>query len=164
MKTLKANLSEKSLDALINALEAYKEQFKSLEQQFLEQLAVVVKTELERVYNTAKITVTYEPFQEGNIHGVNVIANGDAIGFIEFGAGVYAGENSIHKDNAPFDVYPGSWSDFHEAQTYRKWVEGGRKGEYQYNRHPKNAFPQAYAILRNSVHHTAEEIFGRGFR
>ena len=163
MKTLKANLSEKSLDALINALEAYKEQFKSLEQQFLEQLAVVVKTELERLYSGEDMTVTYEPFQEGNIHGVSVIAQGDEIGFIEFGAGVYAGQGNEFSENAPFEVYPGSWSKDH-AQTYQKWVEGGRKGEYKWNKIPTNAFPQAYAILRNSVHHTAEEIFGRGFR
>lgn len=159
MKTKTYTLSVQSLDALMSDLKAYLEDFKDKEQQFLEQLAETAKNALETAYNSSHITVTYEPFQDGAIHGVNVIAGGKGIGFIEFGAGVYAGEGSEFKDNAPFEVYPGSWSENH-AQTYQEWVKNGQQGEYRYNRQPANAFPQAYAILKNSAHTLAREIFG----
>lgn len=160
MKAKTYTLSVASLDALISDLNAYLEDFKDKEQQFLNQLAELVKTELEKALNAPHINITYEPFQDGKIHGVNVIADGQGMGFIEFGAGVYSGEGNEFKDNAPFEVYPGSWSKDH-AQTYQKWVDGGKDPlKYPYNRQPANAFPKAYAVLRTSAYTLARAIFG----
>lgn len=153
-------LSVEALDALIKDLKAYIEDFKDKEQEFLGKLAEKAKTALEEAYAGKKITVTYEHFQEGSIHGVDVIANGDKIGFIEFGAGVYSGEGSEFKDNAPFDVYPGSWSKDH-AQRWQEWIADGKDPyKFPYNKQPVNAFPKAYAVLRTSAYHLAQEVFG----
>ena len=45
--------------------------------------------------------------------GYAIVADGEDIGFLEFGAGVFTEEDDFASE-VDFDVYPGSWSESHE--------------------------------------------------
>lgn len=179
MKTLKANLSEKSLDALIKALEAYKKDYYEKVEQFLEQLAEVARRSLQESFDEAVAMANASRDALGAKWGVNpihvVVGNGDDpntyiisasgqdVAFVEFGAGMYAGNppNEFGSEMS-IGIYPGSWSRYHE-RTWNKWIAKDKpKAEYPYNIVPANAFPKAYALMKNSIHPLARSIFGEG--
>ncbi len=162
MKTLKVSLSTNGIRSLIRELEKFKSDLAEKEDMFMQLLASRVEASLMESYNGKPVEVTTERFNDGDMHGYIVRASGEALGFIEFGTGVYAGYgDNPFADEMPFKVYPGSWSEWHE-RTYQEWVENGRKGRYPYNHYPTNALPKAYNELVVNAHTLAREIFGGG--
>lgn len=183
MKTLKANLSVSSLNALIKALEDYKKEFYEREQAFLERLALVCQTSLQQSYDEAvamanasreaairrcdrpqwevrHITASYEA--DGD-HAFVIKAVGQDVCFVEFGTGMFAGNPpNEYASEVPISIRPGSWSDTHE-HTWEYWNKRGYpQNEYPYNIVPANAFPKAFNDMRNAVHSLAREVFGEG--
>lgn len=162
MRRFKVSLSTNGLQAFIRELEEMKVEVEEKEAMFMTELAKIVADSLTESYSGKPVDVTTEQFVDGDKRGYIVRASGEALGFIEFGTGVYAGYGSVHADDVPFKVYPGSWSEEH-SQTYQKWVESG-KDPYAYplNRYPTNAIPKAYNALVANAHTLAREIFGEG--
>ena len=68
--------------------------------------------------------VWYEQLQDG----YRIVAEGQDILFIEFGAGDMAGTTSVLYDQVPVVVRPGSWSETHAQQysTQGFWFFGGK--------------------------------------
>lgn len=92
--------------------------------------------------------------------GVEQISvHGKHVAFVEFGAGVTAG-NGTHQ---PIGVnfYPGSWSIDHK-KTYQTWVAGGMVGNYRYNITARHAFDRALDEMTMLAVQSANEIFGSG--
>ena len=185
MRVIKANLSSESLDNLISELKAYRDSYDEKVWTFLRQLAEVCRDSLQTDYdqsvamaNAARdvswlkrgdragwsvmpIEVSVEPAFGEKASGYVISANGSDVCFIEFGAGMFAGNpTNEYADRVPISIQPGSWSDAH-AETWKHWVGAGRpKNEYPYNIFPANAFPKAYNKMANSVHPLARAIFG----
>lgn len=111
------------------------------------------KPAAEGAYGSA-INVTIERIPRG----WQLVANGDAVGFLEFGAGVTADKNHSFAQNAPFEVYPGSWSKDHAQQFTNNgfWVFGGQ----QYDRvEPRRGLYKAYAVMLTDMKKIAIEVF-----
>lgn len=89
-------------------------------------------------------------YAEKTNDGYAVIAEGEEVCFLEFGAGVYTDNGHPFASEAPFIIKAGSWSETH-AQTWQKWIEAGKDPEkYPYNQPPLRAMYSAYkAILQN---------------
>lgn len=80
-----------------------------------------------------------------------IMAEGDEVCFIEFGAGVYADPSHLFSDKTPFEVRSGSWSEKH-AQTWQRWIEGGNDPEkYPYNVEPRKGMYEAYKAILSSA-------------
>lgn len=93
-------------------------------------------------------------------NGYKFVANGDAIGFLEFGAGVYTDTGHHFAKNAPFEVKPGSWSKDHAQEFYKygEWQFGGRT--YQ-GVHAKRGLYRAYSDMLKEVTRVATEVFNK---
>lgn len=164
MRRFKVSLSTNGLQAFIRELEAMKVEVEEKEARFMTELAKIVADSLTESYSGKPVDVTTEQFVDGDKRGYIVRASGEALGFIEFGTGVYAGYGDPEfADIMPFDVYPGSWSEKHEAKRWEKWLADGKDPyRFPYNRYPTNALPKAYNALVANAHALAREIFGEG--
>lgn len=155
------SLSANGIEAFIRELKTIKDGIAEAEAGFLNDLAQVVSDSLNESYG-GKIPVTTEPFTDGDRHGYVIKVEHEALGFIEFGAGMYSGYGSVHADDVPYKVYPGSWSEEH-AGTYQEWIDAGKDPvDYPYNRYPVNAIPKAYNALISNYQIIANKYFGGG--
>ena len=93
-------------------------------------------------------------------NGYKIVAEGEDVLFIEFGAGDAAGSANANYDRVPSVARPGSWSEKH-AQMYSRygfWVFGGHiYREVQ----PTPAFYYAYEYMVQNLPMIAREVFGR---
>lgn len=161
MRTIKVSLSVNGLQSFIRELESIKTDLADKEAEFLKELAKVVADSLDESYG-GKIPVTTEPFADGDRRGYVIKVEHEALGFIEFGAGMYSGYGSVHADDMPFNVYPGSWSEEH-AGRWQEWLDEGKDPvDFPYNRYPVNAIPKAYNALVSNVSFLARKYFGEG--
>lgn len=94
-------------------------------------------------------------------NGYKIVAEGQDILFIEFGAGDAAGSENALYDAVPWEAQPGTWSMNH-AQMYSRygfWVFGGQiYREVQ----PTPAFYYAYEYMAQNLPRIAREVFGNG--
>lgn len=94
-------------------------------------------------------------------NGYKIVAEGQDILFIEFGAGDAAGSENANYDAVPWEAQPGTWSMNH-AQMYSRygfWVFGGQiYREVQ----PTPAFYYAYEYMVKNLPMIAREVFGNG--
>lgn len=92
--------------------------------------------------------------------GFKIVAEGEDILFIEFGAGDAAGSENDKYDAVPSEARPGTWSMNH-AQMYSRygfWVFGGHIfREVQ----PTPAFYYAYEYMVQRLPMIAREVFGQ---
>lgn len=97
---------------------------------------------------------------EKTAKGYKIVAEGQDILFIEFGAGDAAGSENALYDAVPAEARPGTWS-MHHAQMYSRygfWVFGGQiYREVQ----PTPAFYYAYEYMVQNLPMIAREVFGR---
>jgi len=87
-------------------------------------------------YDSYQGMATAVGFGESETEG-HIYATGEAVGFAEFGAGDTTMESEF-ENPAPFDVYPGSWSEQEGSGEYAEtgmWHFGGRRYTYVYPRH-----------------------------
>lgn len=91
--------------------------------------------------------------------GYRIIAEGDTVLFIEFGAGDAAGQEAAKYDAVPSVVRPGSWSEEHSQQysTWGFWFFGGKKLT---ETPPHPAFYEAYQAMVEALPQIVNEVFG----
>lgn len=106
------------------------------------------------VYGEDTATVTAEI--EGD-HG-RIVATGEGISFLEFGAGIEAGTTGMTEVVAPYSIAPGSWSRDHGRQFYLHgyWYYDG---ERYYSKTPTGAMQDASIEMQQMV----RQIAGRHF-
>lgn len=98
--------------------------------------------------------------------GYKIVAEGEAVCFLEFGAGTMAASNHPFAQNVPFDVRPGSWSQTHGSGQFAPgeheyWEFGGRIYRYV---EPRPGLYMAYrAITENVLRIAEEELVGMKF-
>ena len=78
-------------------------------------------------------------------------ASGRTVGFMEFGTGHWTTEEDIIKNDVPYDVWPGSWSEQHK-NTYKEWMDSGvDPNKYPWNSKPTRAMEKALDSARKAL-------------
>lgn len=137
------SLNTQSVEDALRKLKSYQLQIRTRTTQAMSQLMSDAKVVLE-----AYISAAYVHDVDDKDHDVKVTldendgvytltATGDPIGFIEFGTGAHVDEQHAFREEAPFPVFSGSFSDTVGKGTWQYWIRAGRKPEdYPYNRYP----------------------------
>ena len=136
-------LSESEIDKAITLLTAYKLTLDNRINRAMDTLAMLASEELRRNVGSSGRSVKNggSRVSWSKLEGMSYLltVDGQQIGFLEFGTGVYADEQHPFRENAPFPVFSGSYSDTVGAGTWNKWVNIDKKDpmKYPYNRVPK---------------------------
>ena len=115
------------------------------------------KPAAEGAYGSSSIEVRVEQIPRG----WKLIADGEAVGFLEFGAGTMSDKQHPFAQSVPFEVKPGSWSLTYGSGQFipgrhEKWYFGGR--EYRFIQ-PRRGLYQAYTAMLNDMRRIAIEVF-----
>lgn len=120
---------------------------------FIERLAEYGREIADQTYGGA-VDVTVEPIESGYA----IIASGEAVGFLEFGAGDTVASGNPFAEQVSYEVRPGSYSETH-AHQYEltgRWVFGG----IVYTQiTPRNAMQSAWEAVQQEWRRIAEEVF-----
>lgn len=102
-----------------------------------------------------------ETVELGGGKGYKIVAEGEDLLFIEFGAGDAAGSENALYDAVPDEAHPGTWSRNHPPHMYARygfWVFAGR---FYREVQPTPAFYYAYEAMVQNLPLIAREVFGR---
>lgn len=139
-----------SIQAVINELSSYR---LVMETKFNRAISGLVNEAVQRAQTIfgESVTVGEEQVPSGeNAIVYTIYAEGRAVGFLEFGAGDLVAMDHPFKGEAPFRVYPGSYSD-QNAQQYSRWgfwIFGGKT--YSYVR-PRRGLYEADKLIRDKI-------------
>ena len=170
-KVITVELSTASINKAIKELEQYKRDLLTKEKRLLEGLASIGVKEASIRFTTAMydgvndVTVTLDKTS----NGYAIVAEGEAVAFIEFGTGVY------HNSGEPYPIPRPSGvvgiGEYGQGKGKRRaWFykgEAGTNGELQKNGVVKTrgnpaSMPMWYASeeMKNAVLKIAREVFG----
>ena len=139
------------------------QEFNGKVEEFLRGLAEIGQKAAQAAYGSP-VTVTVEEINGG----VCIRANGDAVVFLEFGAGSAVDSSDMFAHAMPFPVRRGSFSDVNIGEDgrppgqyartgYQYWEFGGR----QYTEvQPKNGMQYAYEAMMQDMRTLAKRVFG----
>ena len=170
-KVISIKLSEREIDKAIKELEQYKRELLRKEKRLLERLAMIGVREASVRFTTAMydgvndVSVTLDEIS----NGYSIIANGEAVAFIEFGSGVYHNSSEPYPNPRPEGVV--GIGEYGQGKGKRRaWFykgEPGTNGELQKNGVVKTrgnpaAMPMWYASeeMKRSILQIAREVFG----
>ena len=168
---INVGLGENEIVRAIQELKRYKQEFLDREQRLVEGLAEIGLKEASVRFTTAM----YDGINDVSVHldttndGYVIVADGKAVAFIEFGAGVYHNTSEPYPNPRPDGVVGigeyGSGKGKRRAWFYKG--EAGSSGEVQKNGVVKTrgnpaAMPMWYATeeMRDSITTIAREVFG----
>lgn len=164
-RTVKVKLDEQSINDLVISLQMYRtSKFDLAVLRALDKLANGAKEIIQKAYASIRepyltdydpsITVTASKGGRKGSFWFEVTANGEQVGFLEFGAGALTDETHPYADEAPFPVFMGSWSNSPEgAGTWLKWLESGKDPlKYPFNREPRYAMYAAGTWIRQNYY------------
>ena len=153
-KTVKMTLSADSVQEAIEKLTMYKTAVKRAVLTATQRLMEDAQYYLERIVhiemnpNEQRVTVTSQLTDDGT--GFILTMSGAGVGFIEFGTGAYTDTAHPFADNAPFNVYKGSYSTEIGNNTWGAWIQAGLpESEYPYNRYPVRPLYETCEFLRD---------------
>ena len=123
---IRANLTEASIQKAIDQLKKYRSNFYRAFLAAVEDLCNIAAEECQKAYGDPDITMEVIPTAtklDAGVARFEIVANGDQVGFLEFGAGDLADASHPFAGNAPFEVRPGSWSEDNAQKysTYGYW-------------------------------------------
>ena len=156
--------SEREIDRAIKDIQAFKEKFLDKEKQLLKGLAEIGLREASVRFTTAMydgvndVSVTLNQTNDGYI----IVADGKAVAFIEFGAGVYHNTSEPYPNPRPSGIVGiGEYGKGHGKRKAWGYVDEG--GELVITRGNPAAMPMWYASeeIKSSVLRVAREVFGK---
>ena len=162
-KIIKCTLSKDSIDSAIKELKAYKRDFLKKEKRLLEGLAEIGLREASVRFTTAMydgINDVSFRLEEGT-NGYVIVAEGQAVAFIEFGAGVYHNTGEPYPNPRPDGIVNiGEYG--HGKGKQMAWGYKNENDELVITRGNPAAMPMWYASeeIKNSVLKVAKEAFG----
>jgi hypothetical protein len=162
-KVIRMRLSASSIGDAVRELKAYRDSLEQREKQFLEELANIGVHEASVRFTTAMYDgmndseVTLETIE----HGYRIVAKGQAVAFIEFGAGVYHNSSEPYPKPRP-DGIVGIGEYGHGRGKQSAWGFRDESGELVITRGNPAAMPMWYASeeMRNSILKIARRVFG----
>lgn len=162
MKIVIDPFDPKSVDRAIKQVEQYKKDFESKEKEFIRRLAEI------------GVQVASAGFAMADYDGVNdvvvslvttgnracVVANGESVGFIEFGTGI----RNPEWDSTGMDYTPpahGTYGKGHGKQPYGWWFypNDGGAAVHTYGNHPAEAMLTARDVMVERVIQIAREVW-----
>lgn len=162
-KVIKMSLSTKSIAKAIAELKAYRNSIESKEKQLLEELANIGVREAFVRFTTAMYDgvndseVTLETIE----NGYRIVAEGKAVAFIEFGAGVYHNQTEPYPNPRPEGIV--GIGEYGKGYGKRQaWGFKDESGELVITHGNPAAMPMWYASeeMRNSILKIARRVFG----
>jgi hypothetical protein len=162
-RVISMSLSSKSIQEGIKELKAYRKSLDAKKDKLLEELARVGVKEASVRFTTAiydgvnDSSVTLEPIKDGYC----IKAEGKAVAFIEFGAGVYHNPGEPYPNPRPSGIVGiGEYGKGHGKR--QAWGFRDESGELVITHGNPAAMPLWYASeeMRNSVRQKFVEVFG----
>ena len=158
------SLSSKSIGQAIKELKTYRDSLDSRKDELLKELASIGVREASVRFTTAMYDgvndseVTLEPIS----NGYRIVAQGQAVAFIEFGAGVYHNPTEPYPNPRP-DGIVGIGEYGHGYGKRQAWGFTDESGELVITHGNPAAMPMWYASeeMRNSIQKIAKKVFGK---
>jgi hypothetical protein len=160
---IKCSLDKQDIKRAINEIKQFKQKFLEKEKKLLEGLAEIGLKEASVRFTTAMydgtndVSVSLE--ETGN--GYAIVAEGKAVAFIEFGAGVYHNTSEPYPNPRPNGIV--GIGEYGKGKGKRKaWGYVNDSNEVVITRGNPAAMPMWYASeeIKNSVLKVAKEVFG----
>ena len=160
---IKTTLDKQEIDRAIKELKAYKQAFLKREKDLLEGLAEIGLKEASVRFTTAM----YDGTNDVSVHldttndGYAIVADGKAVAFIEFGAGVYHNTSEPYPNPRPSGIV--GIGEYGKGMGKRKaWGYKNENDEVVITRGNPAAMPMWYASeeIKNSVLKVVREVFG----
>lgn len=166
--SIKMTLSQSSVRRAIKELEKYSRWVQRKTRELGEQLAYIGAQEAASRFgaaiydgdNSVKVNVSHSTASGGTVWTIS--ASGQAVAFIEFGAGVY------HNPSEPYPNRPANVArigEYGEGKGKRQgWVYFGEDGEKHFTRGNPAAMPMFYASeeMKSRIIEVARTVFGSG--
>ena len=161
-KKIRTSLSARDLNQAIKELKAYRDSIEAKEQQLLDELANIGVREASIRFTTAMydgtndVSVTLESIA----NGYRIVAAGQAVCFIEFGAGVYHNSGEPYPNPRPAGVV--GIGEYGKGRGKRQaWGFRDDSGELVITHGNPAAMPMWYASeeMRNNILKIAREVF-----
>jgi hypothetical protein len=162
-KVITMSLSTKSIGQAIKELKKYRDSLDKRKDQLLEELAQIGVREASVRFTTAiydgvnDSAVALEPIE----NGYRIVAEGRAVAFIEFGAGVYHNPTEPYPNPRPDGIV--GIGEYGKGYGKRQaWGFRDESGELVITRGNPAAMPMWYACeeMRNSILKIAKKVFG----
>lgn len=162
-KVIKMGLSTSSINAAINQLRAYRNSLDAKKDELLKRLGEIGVREASVRFATAMYDGTNDSSVslETNRNGYVIVAKGQAVAFIEFGAGVYHNTGEPYPDPRPEGIVGiGEYGKGHGKR--QAWGYKDDSGELVITHGNPAAMPMWYASeeMRKSILQIAKEVFG----
>ena len=160
---IKCSLDERDIDRAIQEIKRYKQEFLKKEKRLLEGLAEIGIKEASVRFTTAMydgtndVTVKLDKTNNGYV----IVAEGRAVAFIEFGAGVYHNGSEPYPNPRPEGIV--GIGEYGQGKGKRKaWGYKNENDELVVTHGNPAAMPMWYASeeIKNSVLKIAREVFG----
>ena len=160
---IKCSLNERDIDRAINDLKQYKREFLKKEKRLLEGLAEIGIKEASVRFTTAMYDGTNDVSVKLDTtkNGYAIVAEGRAVAFIEFGAGVYHNTSEPYPNPRPTGIVGiGEYGKGHGKRN--AWGYKNENDELVITRGNPAAMPMWYASeeIKNQVLRIAKEVFG----
>ena len=162
-KLIQCTLDQQDIKRAIKELKAYKQEFLKKEKRLIEGLAEIGLKEASVRFTTAMYDGTNDvsvKLDETN-NGYVIIAEGQAVAFIEFGAGVYHNTSEPYPNPRPQGIV--GIGEYGKGYGKRKaWGYKDENDELIITRGNPAAMPMWYASeeMKNSVLKVVKEVFG----
>lgn len=161
MKTISMTLAPDSIDKAIKELQDYSKDLKEKAHAISERLASIGATNVSVTYAQA----FYDGIRDVDISveetdkGYKILASGETVLFLEFGAGVKYG--SGHPLNGEFGMGPGTYNPTSEnwKSPYGWWFGGKYGAEHTYGNPPSMAMYNTGKDLKKEILRVAQEVF-----
>ena len=160
---IKCGLSENEIERAINELKQFKKDFLAKEKRLLEGLAEIGIKEASVRFTTAMYDGTNDVSVTLDVtnNGYAIVAEGRAVAFIEFGAGVYHNTGEPYPNPRPMGIV--GIGEYGKGHGKRKaWGYKNENDELVITHGNPAAMPMWYASeeIKNSVLKIAKEVFG----
>ena len=162
-KVIKMSLSTSSINNAIKELKAFRDSMDAKKDELLEELANIGVREASVRFTTAM----YDGINDTEVtletvaNGYRIVAEGKAVAFIEFGAGVYHNGSEPYPNPRP-DGIVGIGEYGHGRGKQQAWGFVNADGELTITRGNPAAMPMWYASeeMRNSILKISRRVFG----
>lgn len=160
-KTIRVTLSEASIDRAIKELNAYRRRIPEKAKLLCDRLASMGATKVSLGYSravyTGKKDISVDVKESEN--GYRIIASGETVAFVEFGAGVRYG--SGHPLNSKFGTGPGTYPDGkgHWDDPKGWWLPKDKGGGHTFGNPPSMTMYDTGKELRDEILRVAQEVF-----
>ena len=163
-RVISISLSTKSIGKAIKELKAYRDSLEDRKQRLLDELAKIGVREASIRFTTAM----YDGVNDSEVtlktieNGYCIVAEGNAVAFIEFGAGVYHNPTEPYPNPRPDGIV--GIGEYGKGLGKRQaWGFTDESGELVITRGNPAAMPMWYASeeMRNSILTIAKKVFGK---